>query len=587
MVLIAVVLLVGGTIMRRRSMPMETIDKENSILGSDHSKGSSMATPVVKNTSRSPKDLEAGLGHYPLTQAPPPTPAAASLDDSQRGPYIVRIGNAVSRAEADVGEVKMVLSGNDGCVSGSKLHAAADMIDESGAMGVLNAIAGALFPLASTSSAGSMSTDRTPRTLNGGRIIHAVKSIPEECAITNSTSAANAAEIDIEAEAANSLPTSRAGSKSSDNTIRKKFARLFRNNKPQVDDVEATDHHPDIGTEDPQDEDDTLSGYHPDEGTCMSTVVSRSSSPNKSQYQLDDDMSTVSRSRTPNNKYQTTSKGFLRDNFDNASTFSAVTGHCLKSESFADDASDICTPYFTGPGSFPIEHSDSDSTVGTNNGSTVYTPYSKSSQLELHKRPKAKMASKPRAIDEDLKDDATTAIVDGLANQSFDGTADTIDTAQQSSAKEDLRKFMDALAGVPRKDSGAHDDASVYSKVASSAVSVVSHFEVNKPDEAGIIPNVVPVGSYIISDPGNDDKTRSSRVSRASRAYRAPAAASVALPLPRQTWLLPPGGCHRILRTAWNQRQVRRTRRFTRFFVFEFFIEALDAHANYFFARCF
>ena len=60
-VLIAVVLLVGGTIMRRRSMPMETIDKENSILGSDHSKGSSMATPVVKNTSRSPKDLEAAM----------------------------------------------------------------------------------------------------------------------------------------------------------------------------------------------------------------------------------------------------------------------------------------------------------------------------------------------------------------------------------------------------------------------------------------------------------------------------------------------------------------------------------------------
>ena len=535
-VLIAVALLVGGTIMRRRSMSMETIDKENSILGSDRSKGSSMATPVVKNTSTSPKDLEAGLGQYPLT------PAAASLDDSERGSYTVRIGNAVSRAESDVGEVEMVLSGKDGSVSGSKLHAAADMIDESGAMGVLNAIAGALFPLAATPSAGSMSTDRTPRTLNGGRIIHAVKSIPEECAITNSTSAANAAEIDIEAEAANSLPTSRAAGKSSDNTIRKKFARLFRNNKQQVDDVEAADHHSAIGTEDPQDEDDTLSGYHPDEGTCMSTVVSRSSSPAKSQYQLDDDMSTASRSKT-SNKYQTTGKGFLRDNFDNASTFSAVTGNSLKSESFADDESDICTPYLTGPGGFPIEHSYSDSTVGTSNGSTVYTPYSKSSQLELHKRPKAKMASKLRAFDEDLKADATTDIVDDLANldvqecstlhlhQSFDSTANTIDTAQQSNAKESFSKFMDALAGGPRKDSGADDDASVYSKVASSAASVVSHFEVNKPGEAGIIPNVVPVGSYGVSDSANDDKSKSSRASRASRssrASRASAAASVA-----------------------------------------------------------
>ena len=117
-ILIAVALLVGGTIMRRRRASVENIDRENSILESGGSKGSSLATPVVKNTSRSPKDLEAGLGHDPLAPTPPPTPAAASHDESERGSYSVRIGNAVSHAEDDIGEVEMVLSGKDGSVSG-------------------------------------------------------------------------------------------------------------------------------------------------------------------------------------------------------------------------------------------------------------------------------------------------------------------------------------------------------------------------------------------------------------------------------------------------------------------------------------
>ena len=232
-------------------------------------------------------------------------------------------------------------------------------------------------------------------------------------------------------------------------------------------------------------------------------------------------------------------------NIDNQSTFSATTGTgtrrtrtmkavSVESGDFDDTSTIPSVGFFGGPADLAIQESDSEATQGISNvankdgaaaknqikkddgSASVNTSYSGYSAAYTHREvhnddeggiiiPRRRRNTKLQAIDEvesapttDILDDVkglteATSTLSALRSKKDEEEAGAMTSSVKKETKKGHSHLMDALLHDPRRKKAAaesdDDDASL-------AKSIMSHFMLNSANEMGIVPNIVPVGSY-------------------------------------------------------------------------------------------